>query len=144
MGIGLKIKELRERKHMTQEELASKLGVTPAAVGNYERSISHPKESVLLRIFEALDCEPNELFSDYYSADDTQQHLLKYRALDSHGKELVDTCTELEYRRVKAERSCCDNDVLIAARGGGSPHKMSMKKRKGMSLKAASAYKGVR
>ena len=61
MGIGKRIKELRERAGLTQEELAQRLGVTPSAVGNYEREVSHPKENVLYRLFEALSCEPNEL-----------------------------------------------------------------------------------
>lgn len=64
MGIGKRIKELRERAGLTQEELAQRLGVTPSAVGNYEREVSHPKENVLYRLFEALSCEPNELFAD--------------------------------------------------------------------------------
>ena len=50
MGIGKRIKELRERAGLTQEELAQRLGVTPSAVGNYEREVSHPKENVLYRL----------------------------------------------------------------------------------------------
>ena len=51
MGIGKRIKELRERAGLTQEELAQRLGVTPSAVGNYEREVSHPKGNVLYRLF---------------------------------------------------------------------------------------------
>ena len=129
MGLGRQIKSLRERAGLTQDELAQRLGVTPSAVGNYEREISHPKEEVLYRMFTALCCEPNELFADCYNAEHTpaQEHLRKYQELDDHGRELVDACTDIEYRRY------CDGLVLVAARsfGGAQPGKLRLKKKRG-------------
>ncbi len=115
MGLGKRIRTLRERAGLTQEELAQRLGVTPSAVGNYERDISHPKEEVLYRLFTALSCEPNELFSDYYNIklSPAQLHMMKYRELDEHGRELVDACTEIEHRR------CQDGLTMVAARSFG-------------------------
>lgn len=133
MGIGKQIKALRERAGITQEELAGRLGVTPSAVGNYERDISHPKEEVLYRLFTALSCEPNELFADYYNAklSPLQLHIMKYRELDEHGRELVDACTEIEHRR------CQDGLTSVAARSLGrkaAPEKLRLKKRGSGSL----------
>lgn len=126
MGIGKRIRALRERACITQEQLAAKIGVTPSAVGNYERDVSHPREEVLYRLFEALSCQPNELFADYFTVSgEEEQLLMQYRALDSHGKELVETCTELEYRR------CHEEEMLIAARNGGVPRRITLKKREG-------------
>ncbi len=128
MGIGRKIRILRERACLTQEELAAKIGVTTSSIGNYEREVSHPREDALYRLFDALGCEPNELFEDCYAdISDESEHLEKYRALDSHGKELVDACTEIEYRRCTEESS----GVLIAARNGGHPRTIELKRRKG-------------
>lgn len=112
MGIGNKIRTIRERRGITQEELARRLGVTPSAVGNYERDVSHPKEEILYRLFTALSCEPNEIFADYYNSELTpsQIHLARYEALDEHGKELVDACTEIEYIR------CTEGLTSVAAR----------------------------
>ena len=62
MTIGEKISELRRNAGLTQRDLALKIGVTPSAVGNYEQGVSFPREEVLYRLFEALDCSPNELF----------------------------------------------------------------------------------
>lgn len=62
MKIGKKICELRVKQNMTQRELANKIGVTPAAVGNYEQGVSFPREEILYRLFSALNCTPNELF----------------------------------------------------------------------------------
>lgn len=142
MGLGKRIRALRERSGITQEELARRLGVTPSAVGNYERDISHPKEDVLYRLFSALGCEPNELFSDYYNEQGSpeQLHMTKYRELDEHGKELVDACTEIEHRR------CQDGLTLVAARSFGrdsSPGRIRLKKRPGAgSIFDQPDYKG--
>ena len=131
MGIGKMIKLLRERAGMTQEQLAERLEVTPSAVGNYERDVSFPREEILYRIFKALDCEPNELFTDYYRAEKNpgRIHLELYRELDEHGRELVDACTAIEHRR------CCESDGLtaVAARSFGRneyPEKIMLKKRR--------------
>jgi len=133
MGLGKRIRTLRERAGLTQEELAQRLGVTPSAVGNYERDISHPKEEVLYRLFTALSCEPNELFSDYYNIklSPAQLHMMKYRELDEHGRELVDACTEIEHRR------CQDGLTVVAARSFGMDaaadrqKRLRLKKRQG-------------
>lgn len=112
----------------TQEQLAQKIGVTAAAVGNYENDFSFPRAEVLYRIFGALDCQPNEIFvGNYEKSDSDEEHLMKYRSLDSYGKELIDACTEIEYRR------CCGEErtMLIAARNGGAPREITVKKRPG-------------
>lgn len=130
MGIGKKIKQLRERAGITQEELALRLGVTPSAVGNYEREISHPKENVLYRLFEALRCEPNELFEDQFDSSSApgQLHLKKYLELDNHGRELVDACTDIEHRR------CTEELTTVAARSFNNeapPQPLRLRKRPG-------------
>ena len=46
--------------------LAEQLGVSASAVGNYETGVSFPKEDVLLRLFDALRTDPNQLFCGSY------------------------------------------------------------------------------
>ena len=64
MGIGKRLKEAREMRGLTQEELGRMVGVTGSAITNYEKEVSHPKESVMYALFTALDVEPNFLFQD--------------------------------------------------------------------------------
>ena len=46
------IRELREAQGWSQFELAVKVGVTPGAVGKWERGVSEPKVTQLRRIAE--------------------------------------------------------------------------------------------
>lgn len=141
MGIGNRIRELRLRRGITQEILAQKIGVTPSAVGNYERGVSFPKEEILMRLFGALQCTPNELLSADVSLDGREYaHLNKYTALDEQGRERVDECTERELQRVLEENEEFE-EVPIAARNGGS-EMIKLKKRKSKSIFDLPDYRG--
>ena len=83
MGIGKRIKEARENLGLTQSELAYLVGVTGSAITNYEKETSHPKETVMYRLFEALEFD----------------RIKKYRRLDNYGKRIVDLLLDEEYRR---------------------------------------------
>lgn len=48
--IGERIKELRKKKHWTQDELAHLLEVAPSSVGSYERGSRQPSIENLIRM----------------------------------------------------------------------------------------------
>ena len=54
MGLGLKIKECREAKGMTQLQLAEAVGVDQAAISYYEKDFKVPSLAVAKRIATAL------------------------------------------------------------------------------------------
>lgn len=132
MGIGRNIKKIRIDRGITQRSLAEKLGITPAAVGNYERDVSFPKEDVLMKMFGALDCTPNELlagltaesgekraalFSGGRNIGERERALLnKYTDLDERGKAAVDDCAEHELCRMSAGDA--PEEIAVAARNG--------------------------
>ena len=64
MSIGTRIKQAREKKGLTRNELAKIVDVTPSAISNYENEISSPKEPILYKLMEALECDANYLFQD--------------------------------------------------------------------------------
>ena len=110
MSFATRLKERRESLGISRTKLAQTLGVTPSAVGNYENGISSPKEEILYKIFSALDVEPNYLWQDEMSGSSIrflvsypeQEHIQKYRALDEHGKHMVNIVLEAETERMKA------------------------------------------
>lgn len=57
--VGQAIRELRERRNMTQRELAAKSGLHLTSLGAYERGSRTPKLDSLARICFALDVEPS-------------------------------------------------------------------------------------
>lgn len=147
MKIGSNIRSLRRQRNITQELLALKIGVTPSAVGNYERDVSFPKEDVLERLFGALECTPNELFGfESLLSDEEFSHLNKYRALDAHGRELVNACTDIEFGRIAqiAEESDSSEMITIAARKGRGEGVIRLKKRKGINPDDLPDYRGGR
>lgn len=46
----MNIKRLRQEKHMTQEELAKRVGVSKAMVSAYETEIRYPSYDVLIKL----------------------------------------------------------------------------------------------
>ena len=105
MSFGEQMRRRREELGLTRQALADRLGVSVSAVGNYETGISAPKEEVLLRLFDALEAEPNYLYRGSYRAasgghsDEERRLLAKYRDLPLSGRQtvhtLVDALTEM-------------------------------------------------
>lgn len=111
MSINSRIKERREELGLTRNDLADIIGVTPSAIANYENGISSPKIELLYKLFNALKCDANYLYQDEMTtlsehtnlplSISEQEHIKKYRSLDTHGKELVDMVLNKEYHRPK-------------------------------------------
>jgi repressor LexA len=113
MSFGTRLREQREGLGLTQGELGRLLGVTGSAVGNYETGGSFPKADILYRIFDVLHCQPNILFqdemtslgSDQATPEEMEKLIETYRALDGHGREMVELVLDRETARVKAEEA---------------------------------------
>ncbi len=60
---GHKLRELREEKGMTQEQLAERIGITANAVGQFERGKIFPNYETTTNIINVLDIDANLLFS---------------------------------------------------------------------------------
>lgn len=111
MSIGSRIKELRIKHNITQEELAKMIGVTKGAIANYENEVSSPKIDLMYKLFDALDCDANYLHQDDMKAltyknkatpEEFENIIKKYRSLDPYGQETVNYILERESTRVSA------------------------------------------
>lgn len=50
-----KLKELRKERHLTQKEVADKIGLTKNALGNYEQGIREPSLEILKNLCDFYD-----------------------------------------------------------------------------------------
>jgi len=76
--IGKNIKQLRQLKNMTQDELAEKLFVTRQTVSNYETGKSRPDIEMLTQISDVLDTDPNTVLYGIPQQADRQRMILKF------------------------------------------------------------------
>lgn len=61
--LGQRIRELRTQRHMSQEELSFKAGISPAHLGQIERALKNPTVDTLAKIAAALDIPISYLFT---------------------------------------------------------------------------------
>ncbi len=108
------IKEAREKIGYSQKELAEIIGVAPNTFHGYESGKHDPKSDLLIKIAQACNVSvdfllgrtdnPNMLFETkqhpVLSHIETE-HIKKYRALDEHGKKMVDYVIAEETARME-------------------------------------------
>lgn len=81
--LGEQIKTLRIKKGLTQEQLASELHTTKAAISRYEKDQRQPRREQLTEIARILEANPDELFNllfaiPFASPDDTDGNWSEY------------------------------------------------------------------
>lgn len=64
MDIGLKLKELRMQKNLTQEELADRSELSKGFISQLERNLTSPSISTLTDILQCLGTDLKEFFSE--------------------------------------------------------------------------------
>ena len=104
--VGAQIKKYRNIKGMTQQDIANALGESSGRViYNWEKGIGRPDCDKLARLCDLLGVSADELIGCKSMADRPTatewNSIQKYRALDEHGKEVVDYLFDSEYKRVK-------------------------------------------
>jgi transcriptional regulator with XRE-family HTH domain len=62
--IGEKLREVRTRRLLTQDELADNAGVSQSTIANIERDNAEPQFRTIRKLAKALDIEPTELLGD--------------------------------------------------------------------------------
>jgi transcriptional regulator with XRE-family HTH domain len=62
--VGQKLKTIRTRRLLTQEELAERAGVSAATVVNVERNKQEPHFRTIRKLAKALNVDPTELLGE--------------------------------------------------------------------------------
>ena len=98
MGFGEQLRRRRKELGLSRAELATQLGVSPSAIGNYETGVSTPREDVLLQLFDALQVDPNYLYRGSFRpgrermlTEEERSLLEKYRLLGLTGRQTAHT-----------------------------------------------------
>lgn len=91
----LKLKELREQKQITQNQIAKKIGITIRRYGAWERGERNFNFIDAIKIADALGCSLDELAgrqADEGNYTDPRQERINHRffELDERGKNIVD------------------------------------------------------
>ena len=78
MEIGKKIKNLRLKKGLTQEELGERTNLSKGYLSQLERDLSSPSIETFFNILEVLGCKPKDFFED-----DEREQKVVYNEEDS-------------------------------------------------------------
>ena len=73
--LGLKIKEVRKARNLTQEKMAELIGIEPPSLSNIENGKYYPTAENLEKILSVLNVGPQELYDFTYLAN--KEELLK-------------------------------------------------------------------
>ena len=63
-ALGLRIRELRNERHMSQEELAFKAGISAAHLGQIERALKNPTIDTVAKIAAAMGVPITTFFTE--------------------------------------------------------------------------------
>ena len=88
-GLARRIRALRERRGLTQEDFAARCGISVSFASLLERGERSPSYETLLQVAAALGLPPSELFrleEDDDTGADRLVHFVRQRRLDARGR----------------------------------------------------------
>lgn len=91
-AIGQRIKKAREKKHLTQEQLAELVDLSPMHISVIERGAKPPKLETLINIANALGVSADTLLQDVIDN--------RIKAVSSEAADLLGQLSPEEQRRV--------------------------------------------
>ncbi|MBR3785982.1 MAG: helix-turn-helix transcriptional regulator [Firmicutes bacterium] len=107
----MQLREGRLNKNLKQSDVTKLTGIKNTTLSNYENGVTEPDIDTFLQLCELYELDYAEILADAYGLsvqnDDFEiknselELIKKYRALDAHGKEMLDIVLEKEYERVK-------------------------------------------
>jgi len=97
--LGKRMRELRKKKGLTQEELGARAGISYKYLGSIERGLENPSFRHLSRIARALGVELSELFQ-FQHLEPSRERLIK--EINKMLTKMSDTQLQLTYRLLKA------------------------------------------
>jgi transcriptional regulator with XRE-family HTH domain len=75
-AVGKRIKIVRQRSGLTQDQLAEQVGLSPKYISGIERGVENPTMDILIRLAKMLGVEPYDLFL-FGESEETEKALRK-------------------------------------------------------------------
>lgn len=104
MKIGNNIKLYRNKKGLTQKQLAEKIGTTDSAITRYESNSREPSIEIITKIAKALNISINELLDDKVVSNDIGSKIISakiFRKLDDEQLSKLTGIDELQLRAIQ-------------------------------------------
>ena len=76
--VGKRVKEVRKKSELTQEDLSEKVGVSATYISSIERGLAFPRGEVLVGLLNALNVSSDLVFCDEVGASLKQRSCLLY------------------------------------------------------------------
>ena len=120
MALNDRIKEARLKCGLTQEQLANIVGVAKSTITGYEKGNRIPTAAMVGTLADATNVDANFLYQDEVkelhenraTPEEFENIIKKYRSLDSHGKDIVDTILNKEVERVTTLEKTDNAEIL--------------------------------
>lgn len=85
MYFGIRLKELRKNKNLTQQELADKMSLVKSSISAYEKSAKYPSVEVLVKLCNyfnvssdyLLGLSDNKILNDYDLTEEQIETVMK-------------------------------------------------------------------
>lgn len=115
MKIGAKIKELRVKNGLTQEELADRCELSKGFISQMERELTSPSIATLMDVLQCLGTDLKTFFSD----DEEEQ--IVFHKTDFFEKEDTDLKNMIQWIIPNAQKNRME-PILLTLKAGGSTY----------------------
>ncbi len=112
MDIGLKLKELRVLKGLTQEELADRAELSKGFISQLERNLTSPSIATLMDILQCLGTSPGEFFNE------TPEEQVVFSRSDYFEKYDAELKNEIKWIIPNAQKNVMEPILLTLEAGG--------------------------
>ena len=85
--IGSRIKDIRNKKGLTQEQLSEKMEINPKYLSSIERGNENPTLNTLIKVSESLEVDLGEIFNFIQIQDPEERKSLITSLLDQANNE---------------------------------------------------------
>ncbi len=113
MDIGLKIKQLRMKMNLTQEELANRCELSKGFISQVERNLTSPSIATLIDILESLGTNLQKFFND------TENDKVQFHKDDFFVQENSEQGHEIKWIIPNAQKNIMEPILITIRKNGG-------------------------